>query len=290
MKKLRKLLIVAGQLGTGGAERELVTFLSAIRYRNIETKVVSLSRGGGLPELARKHPARVRQVLRWANVVTSPSSFLAERMADYRDEIRVISNAAEFSRYAFQLRDHVKHEMIWFRAFDRIYNPVMAPAEVRIEREQTPAATLLMVGSDKDGSLEFVKAAARNDGVSDAIEFLDAVPKDRVPEILNRADIFLDTTSIDNTPVSVIEAMACGLCVVSTNVGGIPHLLEHEDDAFLVPPNDPNAMAVAVIRILEEPGLAGRLSTRARRKAEQFDWSVVLPAWEELFREVAGCA
>lgn len=84
-----------------------------------------------------------------------------------------------------------------------------------------------------------------------------------------------------------MEAMACGLCVVSTNVGGIPYLLEHETDALLVPPNDPEAMAAAVRRILTEPGLAKRLSRNARAKAKQFDWDAILPQWEELLMTVA---
>jgi glycosyltransferase involved in cell wall biosynthesis len=76
--------------------------------------------------------------------------------------------------------------------------------------------------------------------------------------------------------------MACGLCVVSTNVGGIPYLLEHEHDALLVPPDDAEAMAAAVTRLLTEPGLAERLSHNARQKAEQFDWSVILPQLENI--------
>jgi glycosyltransferase involved in cell wall biosynthesis len=103
---------------------------------------------------------------------------------------------------------------------------------------------------------------------------------------MSRGDIFLNTTNIDNTPVSVLEAMACGLCVVSTNVGGIPYLLEHEHDALLVPPNDPQAMATAVHRLLNEPDLAERLSRNARQKAAQCDWSIILPQWEALLTSV----
>jgi glycosyltransferase involved in cell wall biosynthesis len=80
--------------------------------------------------------------------------------------------------------------------------------------------------------------------------------------------------------------MACGLCVVSTNVGGIPYLLEHEQDTLLVPSDDPAAMATAVRRLLTEPDLAERLSRNARQKAEQFDWSIVLPQWEALLISV----
>ncbi|RIK26321.1 MAG: glycosyl transferase family 1, partial [Chloroflexi bacterium] len=119
------------------------------------------------------------------------------------------------------------------------------------------------------------------------VSYIAGVPKEEVPAWLQRGDIFLNTTNVDNTPVSVIEAMACGLCVVRTNVGGIPYLLDHEQDALLVPPNDPDAMADAVRRILTEPGLAERLSRNARRKAEQFDWETILPQWERLLTEVA---
>ena len=81
--------------------------------------------------------------------------------------------------------------------------------------------------------------------------------------------------------------MACGLCIVSTRVGGIPYLLEDGSDALLVPPNDPDAMAAAVRRILTEPGLAERLSRNARQKASGFDWRTILPRWEALFTEIA---
>jgi glycosyltransferase involved in cell wall biosynthesis len=65
-------------------------------------------------------------------------------------------------------------------------------------------------------------------------------------------------------------------------VGGISYLLEHEHDALLVPPDDPEALAGAVRRLLTEPDLAGRLSRNARAKAEQFDWAAALPRWKEL--------
>jgi glycosyltransferase involved in cell wall biosynthesis len=105
---------------------------------------------------------------------------------------------------------------------------------------------------------------------------------------MNKGDIFLNTTHVDNTPVSVLEAMACGLCVVSTNVGGIPYLLEDEYDDLLVTSDDPVAMTTAVRRLLIEPGLAPRLSRNARQKAEQFDWSNILPQWEALLTSVGN--
>jgi glycosyltransferase involved in cell wall biosynthesis len=145
-----------------------------------------------------------------------------------------------------------------------------------------------MFGPDwGDGSLQQMQSEARFLGVEERIGLPGRVPKAAVSKSLHQGDIFLNTTNVDNTPVSVLEAMACGLCVVSTNVGGIPYLLEHERDALLVPPDNPEAMAKAVHRILTEPGLAESLSQNARKKVEQFDWAVVLPQWERLFGDVA---
>ena len=112
------------------------------------------------------------------------------------------------------------------------------------------------------------------------------IPNTEVPRWLNRGEIFLNTTNVDNTPVSVIEAMACGLPIVSTNVGGLPYLLQDGEDALLVPPNDVEAMRAAVHRVLTEPGLAKRLSRNARRKAETFDWANILPMWRELLGKI----
>jgi len=87
--------------------------------------------------------------------------------------------------------------------------------------------------------------------------------------------------------VSILEAMACGVCIVSTKVGGIPHLIEDECDGLLVPDSDEVAMATAVRRLMGEEGVAGRLSRNGRLKVEQFDWPAILPQWERLFSDFA---
>jgi glycosyltransferase involved in cell wall biosynthesis len=83
-----------------------------------------------------------------------------------------------------------------------------------------------------------------------------------------------------------LEAAASGSCIVSTNVGELPYIWEDGKEVLLVVPDDPKAMSAAIRRILTEPGLAEWLSINARKKAEQYDWSVILPQWEKLFKKV----
>ncbi len=90
------------------------------------------------------------------------------------------------------------------------------------------------------------------------------------------------TTIFDNTPVSVIEAMALGLPVVGTNVGGIPYLVEDGKSGLLVPKGDAKAMCQAIKKLLSDNVWASTRSENARKKAEQFDWEVIKLKWIEL--------
>ena len=253
--------------------------------RWIDKPYVLSLHGGNLPDFARRWPRRVSRLLRSATAVTVPSRYLAEHMAPYRADLRVLVNALDVRGCPFRLRAPPRRALTWLRAFHKIYNPVLAPQVLQLLTAEFPDLQLTMIGPDKgDGSLAATRHAAAALGVLDRMRFVGQVPKAAVPGWLDQGDIFLNTTNIDNAPVSTLEAMACGLCVVSTNVGGLPYLLADGTDALLVPPNDPVAMAAAVRRLLTEPALAARLSPNARHKAEQHDWAVVLPQWEALLR------
>lgn len=243
--------------------------------------------GGDLPSFARRWPRRVRRLLSSAAVVTTPSNYLLSKMSPYCPKLRLLPNALDLSAYEFRLRAAPRPALVWLRAFNKIYNPTMAPQVVSQLAEDFPHADLTMVGPNKkDGSFEATSQLARELGVSGKVTLPGAVAKKEVPQWLHRGDIFLNTTNVDNTPVSVLEAMACGLCVVSTNVGGLPYLLEHERNALLVPPGDVTAMVAAVRRVLAEPGLGEHLSREGRKTAEQFDWSSIVPQWQRLLTSI----
>ncbi len=243
--------------------------------------------GGNLPQFAKRWPVRVAGLLRSAAIVTAPSGYLKQAMQPYRSDIRLLPNPINVSAYHFHQRRVVQPQLVWLRAFHDIYNPVMAVRVLSALLPTCPETTLTMVGPDKgDGSLQRTLAAVAALGLQRHVTFLGQVPKQQVSKALSVADIFLNTTNFDNTPVSVIEAMACGLCVVSTDVGGMPHLVEQEKDGLLVSQNDTSAMVSAVKRLLNEKGLTERLSQNARAKAEEFDWSRILPQWEALLFEL----
>jgi glycosyltransferase involved in cell wall biosynthesis len=247
--------------------------------------------GGNLPAFSSRRHWLVHKLLGSADAVTSPSSYLSAEMRAFRHDIQVLPNAISLSQYPFVARDASDQRLVWIRAFHHIYEPQLA---VRVVAELTarfPKLSLTMVGPDKgDGSLQSTQALARQLGVEDKIRFVGKVPKDEIAVWINSADIFLNTSTIDNSPVTVIEAMACGACVVTTEVGGIPYLCNHRVDAMLSPVSDVKAMASNISQLLSQPKLAQTLSRNSRSRVELMDWAAILPRWTSLLRFVSNRA
>jgi glycosyltransferase involved in cell wall biosynthesis len=245
-------------------------------------------RGGQLPHFSHRWPRRVRRLLSSASIVTAPSGYLQESLARFCPDMILLPNALDLARYEYRLPGPPLSRLVWLRAFHETYNPRLAVRTLAILRRQAVNVRLSMIGPDKgDGSYQATRALARELSVEDCIEFVPGVPKSEVPSYLRAGDIFLNTPHIDNAPVTVIEAMACGLCVVSTAVGGMMHLLSDGQDGLLTPDDDAESMAAAVLRILNDPALATRLSLNGRRKAEAHDWQSILDRWEALLSSAA---
>lgn len=249
----------------------------------LKKKIILTLHGGGLPTFAKKWPKRVKRVLRKGKYVTSPSPYLIEQMKEYCSNIIFLPNGIDIEKYSFRLRKEVRPKIVWLRAFHKIYNPLMAIKVVSILKETIPQVELTMIGPDKkDGILEVVLENIKKRGLENHIKIIGKISKKDVPLWLNKFDIFINTTNVDNAPVSVIEAMACGLCVVSTNVGGIPYLIENGKDGLLVQKNNEIEMAEAISQLLEDNNLAQKISFNARKKAEEYDWKEIIKMWESL--------
>lgn len=254
----------------------------------IRKPFILILHGGNLPDFARKNPRRVARLLGWAAAITAPSRYLQEQLSAFSAGIRHIPNPIDLSDFSYHPRQPVQPRLLWLRAFHQIYNPSLAVKVAARLAPSFPDLRLTMVGPDKgDGSLLAAQKLTDELGMRDVVRFTGGVPHTQVPEWLEMNDIFLNTTQIDNTPVSLLEALASGCCLVSTKVGGIPYLLQDGENALLVSPDDAEAMAECVTRILKDDELAQVLSRNGRLKAEQFDWMNVLPQWDELLHEVS---
>lgn len=258
-------------------------FVSSQLARIFNIKYIPILHGGDLPTRLKNNPTLCRMVFTNAYQNVAPSGYLkhAFEKEGYMNVVH-IPNSIEINKYDFKQKSELIPKLLWVRAFATIYNPQMA-VKVLYELKKThPQATLCMVGPDKDGSMLKTKKVADDLGVS--VLFTGKLSKDEWTTLADDYNVFINTTHFDNTPVSVIEAMSLGLAVVTTNVGGIPFLLEDRKEALLVPDSGILEMVSGIREVLENPDLFQQLTTNARRKASVFDWETVKQEWFKILQ------
>lgn len=239
-------------------------------------------RGGNLPARLRKNPGLCKCLFGYARENIAPSGYLQEAFQQAGYLTRLIPNFIPIERYPFLQRQHLRLRLLWVRAFDATYNPQMAIQVLHQLSRKYPDAQLCMVGPDKDGSMAACKALAGELGVSDKIVFTGRLSKQEWIALSEQYDIFISTTNFDNTPVSVIEAMALGLPVVSTKVGGVPYLIKDEVTGMLSPKGEIEPFVNQIIKLIKDKNLTKKLSLAARKKVANFSWEQVKPLWLNL--------
>jgi glycosyltransferase involved in cell wall biosynthesis len=146
-------------------------------------------------------------------------------------------------------------------------------------------AHLLLIG---DGALrKRLELQAENLGLSRRVHFLGL--RTDIPEILRATDVFVLSSDFEGNPLSLMEAMASGLPIVSTAVGGVPALLESGEQGLLVPPGDSGSLSKAMMALLQSQEARNSWGRAASRRAkERFDVSTMVQAYEEVYEQVLG--
>jgi glycosyltransferase involved in cell wall biosynthesis len=246
---------------------------------------VLILRGGNLEIRFKKSKKLSKRLIFNAQEIVAPSGYLQDvtyQLFDRRP--KVIPNFIDIENYHFPKRS-LKQEvaLLWVRAFDKIYNPELAVEVLHLLRKNGVQAKLTFVGPDKDGTMEVCKKLAKELQLDPYIVFTGRLTKFEWTSLAKNHHIFINTTNIDNTPVSVMEAMALGMPVVTTKVGGIPYLFEDQVEGVMVAPDDAMAMYEAIQLLFSNPDQYSFISNGARKKAELWDWKVIKNQWIEVF-------
>ena len=255
-------------------------FIIGALCRKFGIPYIPILRGGGLPSRIKRSPHCSRTLFKGSVTNVAPSMAFVELFKKLGLEVVCIPNNINLSDYAFKERSSFRMRLLWVRSFHEIYNPGLAIRLLHELLKQGYDAELCMVGPDKDGSLNACNNMAKILDVRHKVVFTGRLSKPKWHKLAADYDIFINTTNFDNTPVSVIEAMALGLPVVSTNVGGIPYLLKSGEDSILVNPNNLEQMLEAVIETTRDEAQTRQRVITARTKVESYDWEVVKKQWQ----------
>jgi len=251
--------------------------------RILKMKYLPKLHGGDLPNRILRSPKMCDMIFKNAYGNVAPSLYLLEAFSNRGyAPIQYIPNTIELKNYPFKLRENTAPKLLWVRSFTSIYNPEMAIMVFQELKKEFPQAELCMVGPDKDGTLLKIKALAKKKRLD--VKFTGKLSKQEWIKLSEGYDIFINTTHFDNTPVSVIEAMALGLPIVSTNVGGITYLLENNKTALLVNDNDMTGMTMAIKEIISNNNLKQDIIKNAQQLVQEFDWNKVKNKWDEVLK------
>lgn len=237
--------------------------------------------GGDLPNRIQRTPKLSRMVFDPAFVNVAPSAYLMDAFdrAGY-DNLVYIPNTIDVSKYEYTSRSVVRPRLLWVRSFATIYNPEMAVKVAASLQKSFPETELCMVGPDRNGLMSKIAQLAVQENVK--LKLTGRISKEEWADLSRDYDVFINTTHFDNTPVSVIEALALGLPVVSTNVGGLPFLLTDHQTALLVDDDDHQGMLEAIEKLLLSPELVSRLGQNGRNLVLEFDFEAVKARWFQI--------
>ncbi|WP_405295894.1 glycosyltransferase family 4 protein [Algibacter sp. Ld11] len=249
--------------------------------RFFKLRYIPILHGGELPKRLIKSPKLSQAIFKPAFKNVAPSLYLKSHFeASGYLNLVYIPNSIKIEDYKFQNKRYESIKLLWVRSFSEIYNPSLAIHIFKALKNENIDVELCMVGPEKDGSLASAKQLAQSLNLD--VEFTGLLSKKEWHVKAEDFNIFINTTTIDNTPVSVIEAMALGLPVVSTHVGGMPFLIENNKDGILVESNNIEAFVLSIKQLASNTNRTQCIADKAREKVENYAWEKIKHQWYNL--------
>jgi glycosyltransferase involved in cell wall biosynthesis len=219
--------------------------------------------------------------LRLAHALVVPSRFLREVFAQHGYSTDVIQNIVDTSAFRYRERHFTGPHLLSTRNLESHYGVDVILRAYELVKQRYPQATLTVAGY---GSEEHsLRRLARTRQLRD-VRFVGRQEPAQMAALYDRAEIFVNASIVDNQPVSVLEAFAAGLPVISTSTGDLINMIGN-DGGVIVPAADPAAIADAVDALVERPWRAARLVRRARRKLDAYTWNCVRAGWQTAYRD-----
>jgi len=218
--------------------------------------------------------------LKLADEIVVPSGYLGDVFAGYGYRTSVIRNVVDTSRFRFRERKPLGPRLLSTRNLEPHYGVDKTVEAFAYLKDNYPEATLTIAGyGSEDERLRRLAASLKISG----IRFVGRVEPREIPGLYDEGDIFVNSSTVDNQPLSILEAFAAGLPVVTTGTGDISTMVRDGETGLIVPPGDPRAMAEALKSLVESPDQALAMARSAREEVEKYSWSRVRDAWQEVY-------
>jgi glycosyltransferase involved in cell wall biosynthesis/uncharacterized heparinase superfamily protein len=222
--------------------------------------------------------------IRWVDKVVVPSDYLVRIFAKFGIQASAINNLIELEKFSFRERFRLRPVFLSNRNLETHYGVDVVLRAFALILKDFPEAELIVAG---DGSQRVALEKLAAELKLSRATFVGRVKHEAIARQYQQADIYLNGSEIDNQPLSILEAFACGLPVVTTNAGGIPDIVVNGETGFVVNRGDHEAMAREALRLLRETDLSKQIAHRALGECDKYSWNAVHRQWTELYRELA---
>lgn len=218
--------------------------------------------------------------LRRVHRIVVPSVYLQQVFASHGYETQIIPNMISLQQFHYRPRSPLQPRLLSVRNLEPIYRIDNTLRAYALLKKEVPDATLTIAGyGSQEAALKTLVAEQQLQDVS----FVGRVEPEQIAALYERSDIFINSSVVDNQPVSILEAFAAGLPVISTPTGDIAYMIRDTQNGLLVPQEQPDAIAAAVRSLLAQPDVALKMAETARQEVEKHTWRHVRADWQALF-------
>jgi len=240
--------------------------------RWLKKRIVMTYHGGGGERFFDRHHCLVRHYLTRTDANIVLSGFLATVFDKHGLPYTIIPNIIELDETQYRLRESLKPNYICTRAHEPLYNIPCILRAFQKTLTELPEATLTLVGDGSQHSalMEMVKDMGLKN-----VTFTGRVDNKEIYRCLDRADIFLSAPTVDNMPVSVLEAMNAGLLVISSRVGGVPYIIDDGETGLLFESDDSDKLAELMLWPVENQTLAKNIIQQGHQSVRNYRWESI---------------
>jgi len=238
----------------------------------LNKKVIVTYHGGDADEFFEKHPHLVSLFLCHTDSNIVLSGFLASIFKKHNIKHTIIPNILDFKTDPFILREKIKPNYISVRTLSELYNIKSIIKAFKLVQEHISDATLTILG---DGPLRLELEQYVLEQSIKNIYFVGKVDNSLIYNYLAAADVFVSAPFIDNQPVSILESYNAGLLVISSNVGGVPYLLEDNQTGYLFESDNFKELAQKMMLAVENQSKSIAMIDIAKKTLENYTWKSI---------------
>lgn len=245
-------------------------------------------RGGGAEKFLKRSYRWVKPVLELSSAVVVPSTYLKGVFEKYGIDTIIIPNIIDTDLF-FPSKTRVQQEeikephIIVCRNLEKIYGIDIAIRAFSLVKKEYPGARMTVAGEGSE--LDYLRNLCKKKLLTDSVTFAGRLKPPEMADLYATADIFLNTSTVDNMPNSILEAMACKVPIVTSPAGGIPHIVEDRRHAIFIDLDDPPSIASKISELCQNKNLREEITKNAYEKIQSYTWNHISGLLYEVYEK-----